>query len=79
VNTRFNHPQRGEFIATAREASSNREDFDVSVWAPFNAEFADPSHEFHQELVADGVNRLILFMSDVVNVDAITSVKKYLN
>ena len=79
VNTRFNHPQRGEFIAAAREASGARSDFDVSVWAPFNAEFADPSHEFHQELVADGVNRLILFMSDVVNTEAITSVKKYLN
>lgn len=79
VNARFNHPQRGEFVAAAREASGYREDFDVSVWAPFNAEFADPAHEFHQELVAEGVNRLILFMSDVVNIDAITYVKKYLN
>ena len=79
VNARFNHPQRAEFIAAARDASGNRATFDVSVWAPFNAEYADPDHEFHKELEAEGVNRLILFMSDVVNLDAITSVKKYLN
>ena len=79
MNTRFNHPQRAEFISAARAASGDRSDFDVSVWAPFNAEFADPDHEFHKELVADGVGRLILFMSDVVDIDAITSVKKYLN
>jgi alkanesulfonate monooxygenase SsuD/methylene tetrahydromethanopterin reductase-like flavin-dependent oxidoreductase (luciferase family) len=78
VNTRFNHPQRGEFISTARAASGGRGDFDASVWAPFNAEFADPDHEFHKELVADGVDRLVLFMSDVVNIDAITSVARYL-
>lgn len=79
VNTRFNHPQRSEFIATARDASGHRNDFEVSVWAPFNPEFADPDHKFHQELVADGVNRLILLMSDVINIDAITAAKKYLN
>jgi alkanesulfonate monooxygenase SsuD/methylene tetrahydromethanopterin reductase-like flavin-dependent oxidoreductase (luciferase family) len=78
VNARFNHPQRGEFIAAAREASGNRANFDASVWAPFNAEFADPDHEFHKELESEGVTRLILFMSDVVNLDAITSVARYL-
>jgi hypothetical protein len=75
---RFNHPQRGEFIEAARTASADRSDFEVSVWAPFNAEFADPDHELHKELAGEGVTRLILLMSDVVNVDAITSVKKYL-
>jgi alkanesulfonate monooxygenase SsuD/methylene tetrahydromethanopterin reductase-like flavin-dependent oxidoreductase (luciferase family) len=79
VNMRFNHPQRGEFIEAARTASADRSDFEVSVWAPFNAEFADPDHELHKELASEGVTRLILLMSDVVNVDAITSVKKYLN
>jgi alkanesulfonate monooxygenase SsuD/methylene tetrahydromethanopterin reductase-like flavin-dependent oxidoreductase (luciferase family) len=78
VNARFNHPQRGEFIAAARASSGNRSDFDVSVWAPFNAEFADPDHEFHKELVEEGVGRLILLMSDVVDIDAITSVARYL-
>ncbi len=78
VNTRFNHPQRGEFIAAAREASGNREDFDASVWAPFNAEFADPDHEFHKELESEGVTRLILFMGSSVEIDKITSVARYL-
>ena len=79
VNLRFNHPQRGDFMAAARAASTHRNDFEVSVWAPFNAEFADPDHEFHKELVGDGVGRLILLMSDGVDIHAITSVKKYLN
>jgi hypothetical protein len=79
MNTRFNHPQRAELIATAREASGHRTDFDATVWAPFDAEFADPDHEFHKELESEGVSRLILFMGNTVNIDAITSVKKYLN
>jgi alkanesulfonate monooxygenase SsuD/methylene tetrahydromethanopterin reductase-like flavin-dependent oxidoreductase (luciferase family) len=79
VNLRFNHPQRGDFITAARAASVHRNDFEVSVWAPFNAEFADPDHEFHKELVAEGVGRLILLMSEVVDIDAITSAKKYLH
>lgn len=79
VNTRFNHPQRGEFIAAAREASGHRVDFDSSVWAPFNAEFADPDHEFHKELESEGVTRLILFMGSSVDVNAIASASKYLN
>ncbi len=79
MNTRFNHPQRGELIACAREASGQRADFDVSVWAPFNTEFADPEHEFHKELAAEGVTRLILFMGNSVDIDAIASTKKYFN
>ena len=79
MNTRFNHPQRAELIAAAREASSHRTDFDATVWAPFDAAYADPDHAFHKELKSEGVTRLILFMGNTVDLDAIASVKKYLN
>ena len=78
VNARFNHPQRGAFLATAKEASSGHANFDLSVWAPFDAAFADPDHSFHKELVAEGVTRLILFQSAATDVAAITSVARYL-
>lgn len=78
VNTRFNHPNRGAFLTAAREASGNRADFECSVWSPFVAEYADPDHEFHKELVADGVDRLIMFQSAATDVAAITSVARYL-
>jgi len=77
VNTRFNHPDRGAFLKAAREASGNRSGFECSVWSPFVAEYADPSHPFHQELVADGVDRLIMFQSQATDVAAITSVARY--
>ena len=78
VNTRFNHPKRAELLAAARTASGNREDFDVTVWSPFVTEYADPNHPFHQELVAEGVTRLVMFHMGTPDVALITSVKKYL-
>mgnify|MGYP000256145468 CR=1 FL=1 len=78
VNTRFNHPERAALLAAAREASGNRADFDTSVWSWFEPEYADPSHPFHQELVADGVTRLIMFEKVGPRVDVIASTRKYL-
>jgi alkanesulfonate monooxygenase SsuD/methylene tetrahydromethanopterin reductase-like flavin-dependent oxidoreductase (luciferase family) len=78
VNTRFNHPDRSELLRVAREASGNRADFDTSVWSWFEPEYADPSHPFHQELVADGVTRLIMFEKVAPRVDVIASTRKYL-
>lgn len=79
VNIRFNHEQRGEVLRAAIAASGGRSDFDVSVWSPFVAEYADPDHGFHKELVAEGVTRLILFQSDATDVKAISSTGKYLS
>ena len=78
VNTRFNHPERAEFFAAAREASGNRPDFDVSVWSWFEPEYADADHPFHKELAADGVTRLIMFQRGAPDVAAITATAKYL-
>lgn len=78
VNTRFNHPQRAQLLASAREASGHRTDFDVTVWSPFVAEYADPDHGFHQELVAEGVTRLVMFHMGTPDVELISSVRQYL-
>jgi hypothetical protein len=48
------------------------------VWSWFEPEYADPSHPFHQELVADGVTRLIMFEKVAPRVDVIASTRKYL-
>lgn len=79
VNTRFNHPQRGEIVRAARTAAEQRTDFDVSVWAPFVPEYADPDHEFHKELLADGVTRLILFESASPDPVRIAAMSRYLH
>jgi hypothetical protein len=47
------------------------------VWSPFVAEYADPAHPYHQELVADGVDRLIMFQAQATDVASITSVARY--
>ena len=60
VNARFNHPDRGLFLRTAHEASGHREDFDLSVWCPFDPAYADADHPFRRELAAEGVTRLIM-------------------
>lgn len=79
VNTRFNHPDRSELLRTAREASGHRSDFDTSVWSWFEPEYADPAHPFHQELVADGVTRLIMLEKVAPRLDVIASTAKYLS
>lgn len=78
MNTRFNHPDRAELIRTAREAAGDRP-FDVSVWSPFVAEYADPGHPFHRELMADGVNRLVLFDTGTPDLALVQSVRRYLD
>lgn len=77
VNTRFNHPQRAELIATAKAAHQGN-DCDVSVWSPFVPEYADPNHPFHQELAADGVTRLIMFDSGAPHLGTIEKTARYL-
>lgn len=79
VNIRFNHEQREEVLHVAIAANGGKSGFDVSVWSPFVAEYADPDHAFHKELLAEGVTRLILFQSDATNVEAISSARKYLS
>ena len=79
VNTRFNHPDRGEIIRAAVTASGNKADFDVSVWAPFVPEYADPEHPFHQELVKEGVTRLILFETQLPDPQKIAAMARYFN
>lgn len=79
VNTRFNHPDRGDIIRAAVEASENKENFDVSVWAPFVPEYADPDHPFHQELVGEGVTRLILFETQRPDLQKIAAMARYFN
>jgi hypothetical protein len=49
------------------------------VWSWFLPEYADPAHPFHQELLAEGVTRLIMFERGTPDVDAIASVAQYLN
>lgn len=79
VNTRFNHPERATLLAAARSASGDRADFDVSVWAPFVPEYADPDHGFHRELVAEGVDRLILLEAGSPDPERIAAVARYLD
>jgi len=77
VNTRFNHPQRAEFIAAAKNVHGS-DNFDVSVWSPFVPEYADPAHPFHQELIADGVTRLIMFDHGAPHLETIERTGRYL-
>lgn len=77
VNTRFNHPQRAAIIQAARDARTTDDDFDISVWAPFVAEYADPAHPLHRELVHEGVTRLILFESGTPSPEKIAATAKY--
>lgn len=77
VNTRWNHPERREILQAAREASNNRADLDVSVWAPFVPEYADPDNTLHQELVAEGVTRLVLFEDGRPDPQKIAAMSRY--
>ena len=78
VNTRWNHPERREILHAAREASNGRSDLDVSVWAPFVPEYADPENNLHQELVAEGVTRLVLFEDGKPDPQKIAAMSRYL-
>lgn len=78
MNTRFNHPDRAALIRAALDARGNASGFDVSVWSPFVPEYADPNHPFHQELVADGVNRLIMFDLGAPHIETIQKTARYL-
>jgi hypothetical protein len=48
------------------------------VWSPFVPEYADPNHPFHQELVADGVTRLIMFDLGAPHIETIEKTARYL-
>ena len=78
VNARFNHPDRGLFIRAAHEASGHRSDFDLSVWSPFQPEYADADHPFRRELAAEGVTRLIMLHTEAPDPAVIASVGRYL-
>lgn len=78
INTRFNHPQRAELIAAAKDAAGPTSPLDISVWSPFVPEYADPSHPFHQELQTDGVTRLIMFDVGAPHLETIEKTRRYL-
>jgi hypothetical protein len=78
VNTRWNHPERRDILHAAREASGNRKDLDVSVWAPFVSEYGDPENSVYQELVAEGVTRLVLFEDGKPDPQKIAAMSRYL-
>lgn len=77
VNTRWNHPERRDILHAAREASGNRRDLDVSVWAPFVPEYGDPENSLYQELVAEGVTRLVLFEDGRPDPQKIAAMSRY--
>ncbi len=77
VNVRFNHDQRGELLAAAREASG-RDDFDCSVWAWFEPELCDADHPFRRDLAAEGVTRLVLLVQGVPDPGQIESTARHL-
>ncbi|CAB4660622.1 unannotated protein [freshwater metagenome] len=79
VNTRWNHPGRRDILDAAREASNGRKDLDVSVWAPFVPEYADPENSVHQELLAEGVTRLVLFEDGRPDPQKIAAMSRYLS
>lgn len=78
VNIRWNHPERSEILDAARQASHGRNDLDVSVWAPFVPEYSDPENDLYQELIADGVNRLVLFETGRPDPQKIANMSRYL-
>ena len=64
VNIRSSHPQRAEILRVAQDAAaaSGKSDFIVSVWDWFDEELLDASSRACQQLVSEGVNRIILLM-----------------
>lgn len=78
MNTRWNHPQRRELIREAQLSAERENSLDISVWSPFVPEYADPNHPLHQELVADGVTRLIMFDTGAPDIAAIELMRQYL-
>jgi hypothetical protein len=67
VNIRSSHPQRAEILRVARDAASaaGKSDFIVSVWDWFDEALLDPTSAGCQELVSEGVNKIILLMRGV--------------
>lgn len=79
VNIRFDHPERGELLRAAHEASGNRDGFDLSVWAWFDADLADADHPLRRELATEGVTRLVLFHRAAPDTAAITAAGRHLH
>lgn len=78
VNIRWNHPERAEILAAAREASGNRDGFDVSVWTWFDSALADADHPLRRELAAEGVTRIVLFERSAPDPEVIASAASHL-
>ncbi len=78
INVRFDHPDRDELIRVACTERGGRAGFDVSVWAPFRPEHADPGHPLHAGLVEAGVTRMILLDTGAPDLARIERVAAYL-
>ena len=78
VNIRWNHPERGELLAAAHEASGGRDDFDLSVWMWFDPALADADHPVRRELAAEGVTRIVLFERSAPNPVVIAAAASHL-
>jgi len=67
VNVRASHPQRAEILRLAHDTAitAGKADFVVSVWDWFDEALLDASSQTHQQLVSEGVNKIILLMRGV--------------
>ena len=67
VNVRASHPQRAEILRLAHDTAitAGKADFVVSVWDWFDEALLDASSQTRQQLVSEGVNKIILLMRGV--------------
>ena len=61
INVRWNHHNRAELLAAARDAHGVHDPAWISsVWVEWDDTIFDPSHPLHATLADEGVNRIIL-------------------
>jgi len=67
INIRASHPQRAEILRLAHDTAitAGKADFVVSVWDWFDEALLDASSQTRQQLVSEGVNKIILLMRGV--------------